>query len=549
MTSNASEGFTVSKADGVHFVDANKDIRVPVCSWLRVDAITSNAQNSGWGKLVSFKDPSGEQKTHHILNSELMTNGKNVVSQMVNKGLDLAGHARAANLLIQFIRSTTPPVKMISSSKPGWVGDSFLLTNGESFGRTRVLYSGDFSETRHSVAGNWKDQVGRYCVGNSRFLLAASCAFAGPVLELVNMVEGGGVHFKGGSSTSKSTALEIACSVHGHPDHLKHGWDGTRASFEALAESRSDQLLCLDEIGMANDQIGDLIYMISNGASKARMNEQRRQWRVLSLSTGEVSLSEVMQKLKMTPMAGQEARLLDVQIEPVPGKMYRGVRLGAVENVHGFFNSRALADHLKAATRANYGVFSEYVKLLVRRRVRCGKVARRLVAQFVLNATPPRSNGQIGRAINRFAVIAAGGELASSFGLTGWAKGEATDAAMKCFRAWYEHYQNYDPVSRSVGTVRKFLSANADRFQDLGRGVEPVEDRVGYRKKGLYLISPETFRETICAGLVADETAKVLETAGYLKTSGTNRLMYSHRVPASSSPQRFYAVRDSILAA
>ena len=139
--------------------------------------------------------------------------------------------------------------------------------------------------------------------------------------------------------------------------------------------------------------------------------------------------------------------------------------------------------------------------------------------------------------------------MATVFGLTSWIKGEATEAAHKCFAAWYDHFTSYDPLSRSVGTVRKFIASNADRFEDLGRGVEPVEDRVGFRKKGLFLVLPEVFRETICAGLVADETAKVLETAGYLKTSGANRLMYAQRVPANPAPQRFYAVKDSILAA
>jgi len=546
----SADGYAVSKNNGVQYIDGDKDVRVPVCSLLRVDALTADSNSHNWGKLVSFRDPTGEEKHHHILNSSLMSNGKAVVSELVNKGLDLAGHSRAAGLLIQYIRSTTPAVKMISSTKPGWVGDSILLTSGESFGKTRLLYSGDFTEPRHATAGNWKDQVGRYCSGNSRFLLAASAAFAGPVLELVHMVEGGGFHFRGEAATGKSTALEIACSVFGNPDDVKGSWDATKGSFEAVAESHNDQLLVLDEIGMADQKtVGDVVYLLANGVSKARMKEQRRKWRLLSLSSGEISLADQMAKMNLTPMSGQETRLLDIAIEPVKGKMYRGVRMGAIENVHRFADSRVLADHLKAATRTNYGVFTEYIKLLVRRQVQARKTARRLVDQFVAEATPTRSNGQIGRAINRFAVISAGGELASSFGLTGWKKGEATEAALKCFGAWYEHYQNYDPLARSVGTVREFLAANADRFQELGRDAVLVNKRVGYRKKGVFLILPEVFREVICAGLIADETAKSLEIAGYLLTSGANRLMYSSRVTGNPTPQRFYAVKDSIFAA
>jgi putative DNA primase/helicase len=544
------ESFAVSKRGGVQYVDTYKDIRVPVCSLLRVHALTADACSNNWGRLVTFSDPTGQEKQHHILNAELMSNGKAVVSELVNKGLDLAGHARASGLLIQYIRSTTPAVKMISSTKPGWVGDSFLLTSGESFGPTRILYSGDFTETRHSTAGNWKSQVGRYCSGNSRFLLAASAAFAGPLLELVHMVEGGGFHFRGEAALGKSTALEIASSVFGHPDDVKRGWDATKGSFEAVAEAHSDQLLVLDEIGMADERtVGDVVYLLANGASKARMKEQRRKWRVLSLSSGEISLAEHMSKMNLTPMPGQETRLLDVPIEPVEGKMYRGVRMGAVENVHRFANSKALADHLKAATRTNYGVFTDFIKLLVRRQVQTRRMATRLVDQFVADATPAKSSGQVGRAVSRFAVVAAGGEIATSFGLTGWQKGEATEAAIKCFGAWHEYFTSYDPLSKSVGTVREFISSNSEFFQDLGRGVEPVKDRVGYRKKGLFLILPEVFREVICAGLVADETAKSLETAGFLLTSGANRLMYSNRVTGNPTPQRFYAVKDSILAA
>jgi hypothetical protein len=171
------------------------------------------------------------------------------------------------------------------------------------------------------------------------------------------------------------------------------------------------------------------------------------------------------------------------------------------------------------------------------------------VDQFVIDATPAKSNGQVGRALNRFAVVGAGGEIATSFGLTGWQKGEATEAAMKCFAAWYEYFLSYDPKSRSVGAVREFITTNSERFQELGRGVEQVTDRVGYRKQGVFLIMPEVFREVVCAGMVADEVGKSLETAGYLVTSGANRLMYSNRVPGNPTPQRFYAIRDSILAA
>ena len=42
------------------------------------------------------------------------------------------------------------------------------------------------------------------------------------------------------------------------------------------------------------------------------------------------------------------------------------------------------------------------------------------------------------RVCERFALIAAGGELATQYGVTGWPPGEAGQAATRCFQAWLE---------------------------------------------------------------------------------------------------------------
>ncbi|MGD1098508.1 MAG: hypothetical protein ABSB35_41830, partial [Bryobacteraceae bacterium] len=58
---------------------------------------------------------------------------------------------------------------------------------------------------------------------------------------------------------------------------------------------------------------------------------------------------------------------------------------------------------------------------------------------FVEAVMPQNAAGVVPRAALRFALVAAGGELASEFKLTGWRKGEAFRAAKKCFRSWMEH--------------------------------------------------------------------------------------------------------------
>ena len=77
--------------------------------------------------------------------------------------------------------------------RPGWHGalwvfpDTTIGTSSE-----QVVYSGMSSvAAKFGAAGTlamWQEQIGRYCVGNSRLLLSVSAAFAAPLLSLTNWI-------------------------------------------------------------------------------------------------------------------------------------------------------------------------------------------------------------------------------------------------------------------------------------------------------------------------------------------------------------------------
>ena len=110
--------------------------------------------------------------------------------------------------------------------------------------------------------------------------------------------EGGGVHLRGGSSIGKSTIMELAGSVWGGGGirGFSSSWRSTDNALEATAVSHSDALLCLDEIGEADPRtVGAIAYMLANGIAKGRATRSGGArkiptWRVLFLSTGEISL-------------------------------------------------------------------------------------------------------------------------------------------------------------------------------------------------------------------------------------------------------------------
>ena len=108
-----------------------------------------------------------------------------------------------------------------------------------------------------------------------------------------------------------------------------------------------------------------------------------------------------------------------------------------------------------------------------------------------------------------------------------------------------EHRRSFDPVAKAVNLVRTFIIANENRFEV--EGGETITNRVGFKKKSAYLILPEVFRDSVCAGAKSEEVAEGLELAGYLNTSGKNRLKKQERI--NGSQVYVYSISSGILEA
>ena len=168
--------------------------------------------------------------------------------------------------------------------------------------------------------------------GNSRLVFALCCAFAGPLLRLAGM-ESGGIHLRGNSSQGKTTALKVAASVWGRPSYMQR-WRTTDNALEATAVQHCDGLLILDEFGQLDPRVaGECAYMLANDQEKGRatrsgLTRKRRTWRLLFLSSGEVSLADHMAEAGKRTRAGMEVRMLDVPLDA-------GAGMGGIEALHG----------------------------------------------------------------------------------------------------------------------------------------------------------------------------------------------------------------------
>ena len=195
--------------------------------------------------------------------------------------------------------------------------------------------------------------------GQQLGVLAVSTAFAGPLLYLSGQ-DGGGIHFRGSSSTGKTSLARAAASVWG-PRNFVRSWRATANGLEGAAVLATDTLLVLDELGVIDSrELHAAAYQlaIGHGKGRARRDGSMRMpstWRVMVVSTGEVSIaSKVEEDRNRRARAGQEVRILDIPADA--GKGY-----GAFDRPRaGEDSASGLADEIVRSAETHFEVAGVY---------------------------------------------------------------------------------------------------------------------------------------------------------------------------------------------
>jgi uncharacterized protein (DUF927 family) len=256
----------------------------------------------------------------------------------------IAPSAKARTQFNSFLLQVRSPNRARATQRVGWHGNSFVLPD-DCFGADQrdmlLLQSATAHEhafRQNSDLKGWQDNVARYAIGNSRLVVALSAAFAGPLIGPCS-AEGGGLHFRGASSTGKSTALLMAGSVWGGGEvtGFVRSWRATANGLEGVALGHSDTLLCLDELSqLPAKDAGEAAYMLGNGSGKSRSSRDgsaRRaaKWRVMFLSSGEIGLADKVAEdgRGRRLAAGQQVRIVDIPADA-------GAGMGMFEKLHGF---------------------------------------------------------------------------------------------------------------------------------------------------------------------------------------------------------------------
>lgn len=490
-----------------------------VCSPLRVDAVFADRNGRGCGRLVCVKASNGQWHEIPLTNAELQRRPGEVIANLVDYGLELGYDKKAKDRLLLLLKRWKPTTALQTVDRMGWVDDtheSFVL-GSSLIGRQNVLPLSQSTGIATGLvavgdADGWRREVGMKCRGNPLMILATSLAFSGPLLAPLGRMSGG-LHFRGASSSGKTTLLNLAASVWGGRQLISQ-WRATSNGLEAIASTLNDMLLPLDEIAeISAAELSNAIYMLANGTGKARMNmnailADQAHWRLALISSGEISVEEKLKEARLDVKTGHEVRLIDVEAD---SQAY-----GAFDILHGAVNAAAFAETIQQVASKHHGaVGREFVKQLIEKKTFARtEILDRLVRGHVANwlaKLPGVADGPTSRVATRFAVIGTAGAIATKFGLTGWSEGEATAAAEQAFLDWYDrrYGAKREAVESYVKPLQDFLAANMNSLPDLSgphlAGVQPIAWSDAQRA---YL--PKMTWESVFSNLDATKAAKAL---------------------------------------
>lgn len=533
---------------GVYLI--KNDLQEKLCSPLKVLAMTRDRQSRSWGRYLELVDSDGVK--HRVaVSAELIMTPKDLVSMLVKYGLTLS--PSKISDIATYINECKPVRRAICTEKVGWKEQSFILPDGmigESNDLIVVQSRGQLQNIFEASGSleDWQRNVSALCPGNSRMILAVSMAFAAPLLEMIGE-ESGGVHLRCGSSRGKTTSLRLGKSVWGSPDSIQM-WRATDNGLESLASLHNNSLLCLDELGQIDPRkAGDAVYMLGNGKGKQRADSSAearevKAWNLLFLSTGELSLREVMDKGGAVTYAGQEVRFIDLPADTGSG-------YGLFDTIHDRANAADFANDVNKYSKRYYGTAGRaFLEVVTERYEECANDVRELVEEFVVSLGIEEADPQVKRVARRFGIIFAGGFLATDYGITGWNAQDIAEPIKQCFNEWLEERGGDGSLeeARTLEEIKRRLRRASNLFGD-GESVLPAswnrgQEPWGHRLNGYYHLFVPAFKEDLCDGLAISQVVSVLDSAGFL-LKGSRYDTRSQRILGKT--HKVYSISERIL--
>lgn len=558
FTHQVQDGYFEMRSNGLFFINEVKGIQkeLRISDAIRILAKISNPESKNWGLLLQWKDAANVVHEKSFAMSLLQTDGTELRKILVDMGFMISTDKYAKSRFLEFL-ATLPVEKLAKKvSRVGWCENQYITAShifGENLKNEMVIYEYhdplSYQCCTKGTLEEWQINISKLAEPHQYLVLTICIAFSGQILELLNH-KGSGIHFKGGSSKGKSTALNIASSIWSDPEKYYQTWRNTSNALEKTAYSHNDGLLILDEIGEIPlpKELGSIIYMLVNGMGKTRMTKEAElqetsKWKLVFISSGEKTTNETIQESGHETKLGHEIRCININID---------------ESEFGIFNEVTFAED--AATQANllnsnvkkfHGVAGkEWLNYLTQDKNNAQLLAEKLFNEFKDLLNSSNQQGHIQRVVDFFALIATAGEMATQAGITGWNSGTALNAIQFVYNDWLSKFQyvgNFED-KQILKKIKSFFEANSSsRFEIINPplnslGYEPIQkissrigfiknDRNGSRK---FLVFPTQIQEVI--GEEENKALKLLKKYGWLDyDKGEKTYQKNERIPEGNA--------------
>lgn len=569
-------------------------------SKLYVIGETADESLSETGTLLRFSGKMGEKDV--VLFSRHLATPKALGDFMAKlTKLGFMWNPDAIKELQYYLLNVRSRNRITTASMPGWIEETaFILPTGEVFGTSKApVYFAPSDEMKaeqpkarinfkkSGTLEGWQDKIALPSRYNSRLALGICAAFTGPLAAPFN-IESGAFHIWGDSQTGKTIALIVASSVWGPKKRMK-SWRATGNGLEGVAQAASNTLLCLDEIKeVSAREIIAIGYMLGGGVGKSRMRsdgsqQETKSWNVVVMSSGERTITDLAEAGGERVDAGIERRFVPIQADAGAGMNTLEWIPDAPEDPAKKKNaSKLFANALKTATTKYYGMAGRaYLERLTEKlSTEEGRAEveekytfykNRFIERYVaVNPNFVQQVQSIGE--NRFAPVAAAGEIATWLGVLPWSDGDATRNIGKCFVDWIatksgKGMKSYEDAA-GITAVKAFLQKSSERnfanknaaeaiYNEQSKADSTMDGRVslsgekyGYREPApdggtIFYVFVEAFRNVICKGHNHRKIAQKLAEMGALKKDSNGTGTTRHETIATEGRKRYYVINNS----
>lgn len=529
---------------------------------------TSKQRN--WRHRYRISDETGRFDVE-VGSEKLADRASPAISILMKRGLRVVETAEARQHLAKFLRFK-PLGRVIRAARVGWFearkGSWVFVLPDETLGDARVDIVLDVETEHHGLhrsgtSEEWREHIARPLANNSNVILAVGIFVAAPTLLWADE-PGGGFHFPGPSKIAKTLIAAIGQSVWGRPYATGAGsnafgftWKFTVNRIGERAVLRSDLGLGLDEIGIGDQRaVARTVYKLAGGLDKGRFGQVERDFNILFLSTGELSLAEFLPDVR----PGQLVRLVDIPAQVQPGSAFETIAESEI--------AVAGRKYYAAVGKFHGSVGYDWLQHLVAlgpKRIKAELERLRATWWTLPQVTDiaSRAHPQVISVINRFALVAGALKMAGAAGIVPWSVSDIDIAIIACMERWLEQRGNVDTAGellREIKRRRQMLAAAiADHFTYLtvkGRRIVPAsatdQRKIaaeaggklqfdGYVKDGRILVWPDAWRR-MWAGLDVDAVKDHLLRAKLLIANTNDETPSLEKFRSGAKPARFYVL-------